>query len=91
MAFHFVDQRGASWMVLPGLPESHPDAAIDDSFPGLTFRASTGELRVLLRPMMPSGAAGLVIPALGTAPRLRAPSVADWQALLEQTTPWPGA
>jgi hypothetical protein len=55
--FHFVDSQGTAWMILAGLPADVP-ASGDGHGPmaGLTFRSSTGELRVLPRVAIPRSA-----------------------------------
>lgn len=93
--FHFIDRRGVDWMVIPGLPAGHPDAnegaeALAPIPIGFTFRASTGELRVLARAEIRRTAALMpnVAPWRG-GPRLHQVTTADWESLLDQARPWP--
>lgn len=46
-SFSFIDPAGVSWMILPCLPESHPDADAPGPLRGLTFYSAAGETRVL--------------------------------------------
>ena len=79
-------------MVLPGLPLDHPAAARDDIFSGFTFRAGNGELRVLARDTVRRRtSAEIVVPPLGTSPRVMPPASSDWESLLAQATTWPAA
>jgi hypothetical protein len=95
MAFHFVDSRGISWMVIPSLPANHPDASDGNdtvSVPptGFTFRASTGELRVLPRAEIRRvSALAINVAPLKVGPRLHQVTDADWEALLNQARRWP--
>lgn len=95
MNIHFTDLNGVGWMILPGLPEGHPANQHADTplpFTGMTFRASTGELRVLLwRDVARRRTADWTIAPLGTAPRVRGVGKPDWQALLAKATPWSAA
>ena len=91
VSFQFTDSSGTSWMVLPGLPLSYPNALDDESpVPGLTFRADSGELRVLPRAWIPRPAGEIVVPL---ARRSRVPGVGrtDWEELLRRATRWPPA
>jgi hypothetical protein len=91
--FHFIDHAGTSWMVLAGLPADFPDESEGDgSLSGLTFRAETGEVRVLARAAIPR-LASIAIPLelLGTQSRLRGPKPANWEALLRRAVAWPPA
>ena len=90
-SFHFVDSQGTAWMILAGLPADVPDAG-DDHGPlaGLTFHASTGELRVLPRAAIPRRAsASIPVASLGTRSRVRGLQSADWEALLRHAIVWP--
>ena len=90
-SFQFIDSQGTGWMILPGLPADHPDAGErGGSFAGLTFRASTGEVRVLPRAAIPHqvSADPLVAP-LGMRARVRRLEPADWEGLLRQAREWP--
>jgi hypothetical protein len=79
-------------MVVPGLPLDHPAAARDDIFSGFTFRASNGELRVVVRDAVrPRPSADTIITPLGTSPRVMPPASLDWESLLAQATTWPTA
>lgn len=87
--FHFVDSKGTAWMILGGLPADVPDGgARDDLLAGLTFRASTGELRVLPRAAIPRSASA-AIPVASFGARVRRPQSADWEALLRHAIVWP--
>lgn len=93
VSFHFVDSHGTGSMVLPGLPANYPDAGEEDELlAGLTFRASTGEVRVLPRAAVPRRAsADIVVAALGTRSRVRGLETADWEPLLRHALVWPSA
>src|SRR5690348_15026724 len=89
--FHFVDRQGTGWMILAGLPADFPDGG-EDRGPvgGMTFRASTGALRVLPLAAIPRRASvEISVAPLGTGSRLRAPQPADWEALLQYAVEWP--
>ena len=89
-SFHFVDAEGRAWMVLAGLPADVPDSG-DDHGPmsGLTFRSSTGELRVLPRAAIPrSASAAIIVAPFDTQSRIR-PQSTDWEALLRHAIVWP--
>ena len=88
MVYRFIDREGVDWVVAPGLPVGHPAADDSGLFCGITFRASTGELRVLPRDRMkrPS-AAEIEVPPLGSGSRVAMHSP-DWAALLAEATPW---
>ena len=90
-SFHFVDSQGTAWMVLAGLPADVPESGEGHGpLAGLTFRASTGELRVLPRAVMPrSSSAAIPVAALGAGSRVRALRSADWEALLRHAVVWP--
>ena len=90
-AFHFVDSKGTPWMVLAGLPTDVPDSG-DGHGPmaGLTFRSSTGELRVLPRATIPrSASAAITVAPFSIKSRVNASQSADWEALLRHATVWP--
>lgn len=89
--FHFVDHQGTGWMILPGLPADFPDGGeARGPFTGLTFRANTGELRVLPREAIPRRASSEIFVALrGTRSRVRNPEPADWEELLRHAVVWP--
>jgi hypothetical protein len=90
VAFHFVDRSGQSWMIVPGLPIDHPAADADEPLPGLTFRAASGELRVLARASMRRPASSeIIVPPFGAGPRALPPAAPDWESLLSQATAWP--
>jgi len=79
-------------MVLPGLPLSYPGAVDDEGpLPGLTFRADSGELRVLPRAAFPGTVGEIVVPPRGGRSRVRSVGSADWEALLRRATLWPPA
>jgi hypothetical protein len=90
-SFHFVDSQGTAWMILAGLPADVPEGSDGQgALPGLTFRASTGELRVLPRAAFPRTASTAMPVALfGTGSRVHALQSADWEALLRQAIVWP--
>ena len=92
-AFHFVDRDGTDWMVLAGLPAGFPMTGGEDAlFAGMTFRAGTGEVRVLPRRAFPRRASvDILVPPLGTTSRVRALEQADWEELLRQAVVWPPA
>jgi len=86
---HFIDRDGEHWMVLAGLPDAHPDAHFNDGigpFTGVTFRASTGELRVLTRAAMRDLSAGDAPPEMTTRGDKAS---AHWEQLLQRAAPWP--
>ena len=89
--FHFVDSHGMAWMILAGLPTDVPDSG-DGHGPmaGLTFRSTTGEVRVLPRVTIPrSASAAITVAPFSTQPRVNAPQSADWEALLRHAIVWP--
>jgi len=91
VGFHFIDSQGTAWMILAGLPADVPDSG-DGHGPmaGLTFRSSTGELRVLRRADVPrSAGADITVAPFGSQSRIHAPRSADWEALLRQAIVWP--
>ena len=88
MAYHFIDAAGIDWMVIPGLPADHLAANDSNPFCGITFRASTGEVRVLPRDRMKRPtSAEIEVASLGSGSRVAMHSQ-DWEALLAQATPW---
>lgn len=94
MSFQFVDANGTAWMILPGLPADYPDVgdggADTRGLAGLTFRANTGELRVLPRAAIPRRASvPFPLPALGTKSRVQRPELPDWEELLRHALVWP--
>jgi hypothetical protein len=93
MMMHFIDSHGTDWMVIRGLPAGHP-AADAGAGPGMslgfTFRAGTGELRVLpLAELRRTAAPPPNVAPWRVVPRPHHAKAADWQALLEQARPWP--
>ena len=91
MGFHFVDSQGTAWTILAGLPADVPDSS-DGRGPmaGLTFRSSSGELRVLPRGAIPrSASAEMTVGPFGAQSRIRTPWSADWEALLRRAIAWP--
>ena len=92
-SFHFIDRHGTGWMVLAGLPRDFPDGGEGHGpIAGLTFRASTGELRVLPRAAIPRRVS-TEIPAapLGARSRVRGVETPDWEELLQHAVVWPSA
>ena len=91
IGLHFVDSQGTAWMILAGLPADFPHAADGDAtFAGVTFRASTGELRVLPRAAIPRGASmEIFVAPLETRSRVRGAESADWEELLRHAVVWP--
>ena len=88
---HFVDRHGTGWMILAGLPTDFPDGG-EGRGPGagLTFRADTGELRVLPRAAIPRRASSEIpLAPLGTRSRVRAQDAAEWEELLRHAVAWP--
>lgn len=91
--FQFIDSHGTGWMIVAGLPADFPDVGEEhDAFAGLTFHASTGELRVLPRAAIPRRASVEIdVPPLGTRSRVRQPESAEWEELLQHAVLWPPA
>lgn len=93
MTFQFIDSRGMDWMVIPGLPADYPIADEDPHAAmliGFTFRAGTGELRVLPRAEIGrSTARSPNVAPWRIGPRFHQVTTADWEALLDQARPWP--
>ena len=95
MSFEFVDGNGTRWMVLPGLPATHPEeeeSALPPFF-GFTFRSQTGELRVLppsvLRQRARSKTPADVGQLLRRMSKLPALTSEHWAQLLQKAVPWP--
>jgi hypothetical protein len=90
-SFPYVDRQGTTWMILAGLPVDFPEGGENDGpFAGLTFRASTGEVRVLPRAASPRRArAGLRVPFSGTRTQTRGLESAYWEELLRHAIAWP--
>lgn len=78
-------------MVLAGLPANYPNSGEGAGlFAGLTFRASTGQLRVLPRSSIPRRVnLDITVPALGARSRVRKLEPLDWEELLQHALPWP--
>ena len=96
VSFQFVDSGGTTWMVLPGLPADYPDIGESGDegrlLVGLTFRAGTGELRVLPRAAIPRGVRFPIdVPPIGTRSRVRGLEPLDWEELLRHALAWPPA
>lgn len=96
VSFQFVDSGGTTWMVLPGLSADYSDAGESrDESPllmGLTFRADTGELRVLPRAAIPRHARfPATLPPIGTRSRVSSLDPLDWEELLRHALAWPPA
>lgn len=90
---HFVDRDGTDWMIIGGLPADFPSGGeVDGPVAGLTFRAGTGEVRVLPRVAIPRRSSiDIPVPPLGMRSRVRAPEHADWEELLRYAVAWPPA
>lgn len=88
--FYFVDQNGTDWMILGGLPADFPDGGEDGPTAGWTFRAGTGEVRVLPRAAIPRRPSA-EIPVTPLAPRVRVRELepAHWEELLRHAIVWP--
>lgn len=90
----FVDANGVEWRVFAGLPADYPDTGDRDGdrLAGLTFRSSTGEVRVLPRAATPRrGIVPGVLPTSGgRAPAARA-EAPGWEELLRAALVWPPA
>ena|SRR5437762_8786602 len=94
VSFQFVDANGTAWMILPGLPADYPavgaDVADPLGFAGLTFRANTGEVRVLPPAAISRrGSVEFSLPRLGRKSRVRRPEFPDWEELLRHALVWP--
>ena len=94
MGVRFVDANGIDWMIVPGLPADYPDVgeggADSSLFPGITFRASTGEIRVLPRAAIPRRVQiEFPLPRLGVRSRTHQPEVVRWEELLRHALVWP--
>lgn len=92
----FIAADGTVWHIFAGLPANYPDTG-DRAVPGgaqagLTFRAETGEIRVLPRAAIPR-TVQLPPNELESArqqPALR-PDTPDWEDLLQRALVWPRA
>ena len=92
----FVDAHGTVWRIYAGLPAGYPETgertAGGQAQAGLTFRATTGEVRVLPRAAIPHRAH---IPPLPTLSGVKQPAVRPdtptWDELLQASLPWPPA
>lgn len=89
----FVDANGIVWHIFAGLPADFPDTERTAKMPraGLTFRSSTGEVRVLPWPAIPRR---VQMPTPLPAPHgTRAPvpcvEVPVWEQLLRSALVWP--
>ena len=92
----FVDADGTVWHVLVGLPRDYPNmgegAADGEPQAGLTFRASTGEVRVLPRAAIPRRArVPTLLAPLGTKMPTARVETPGWKELLRQALAWPPA
>ena len=93
-SFRFVDANGIDWMIVPGLPADYPDVGERDGnsslYAGITFRASTGEIRVLPRAAIPRRVRmAFPLPEIGTRSRVHRPEPADFEELLRHALAWP--
>lgn len=92
----FIADDGVAWRIFTGLPDDYPetgDRTMDGrSQAGLTFRASTGEVRVLPRAAIPHRVYGAHSAApLGTKRPTVQPETPSWRELLTAALPWPHA
>lgn len=80
-------------MILAGLPADFPDGGEGHGpFAGLTFRANTGEVRVLPRAVIPRRASiEIPVTPLGTRSRVRELEPTEWEELLQHAVVWPSA
>ena len=91
----FVDAHGTTWRIYAGVPADYPDTGEQPgsgSQAWLTFRAGTGEVRVLPRAVIPrrvSTSSPTV--SLGTKQPAHTPATPDWEELLRLAVPWPAA
>lgn len=89
----FIDAHGTTWRIYDGLPPDYPETG--DVTPrgtpaGLTFRASSGEVRVLPRAAIPRRRSMPRMPApLGTKQPADQPATPSWEELLHLALPWP--
>src|SRR5437868_4516129 len=92
-SFHFIDREGTGWTILAGLPADFPDGGAEHGpFAGLTFRANTGEVRVLPRAAIPRRASTEIpVRPLGTRSRVRELEPTEWEELLRHAVVWPSA
>ena len=91
----FVAADGTVWHIFEGLPKDYPetgDRAAGGPQAGLTFRANTGEVRLLpraaiLRPVW--------LPAISAPPGTKMQTsrmeIPDWEDLLRHAVSWPPA
>jgi hypothetical protein len=91
--FRFIDSSGTDWMILAGLPADFPDGGEGHGpLAGVTFRAGTGQVRVLPLAAIPRRAsAEIAVAPLGSGSRVRGSESADWEALLRHAVVWPPA
>ena len=89
----FVDREGTPWMIVPGLPTDFPDGGDpDERFAGLTFRAATGQVRVLPRAAIPRRVSNAFpVAPLGSRSSVHTPEPPEWEALLREAVVWPSA
>ena len=89
---HFIDARGTTWRIYDGLPPDYPetgDVTPSGTQAGLTFRASSGEVRVLPRSAIPRRQS---MPRIGAAwheTACRSAAAPSWEELLRLALPWP--
>lgn len=92
-AFHFIDHTGTDWMIFAGLPADFPDGGAGHGpVAGLTFRAGTGGVRVLLRAAIPRRAsADIAVRPAGTGSRVAGLEPGECEELLRHAIAWPPA
>ena len=88
----FVDANGVVWHIFAGLPASFPDTTTANmARAGLTFRSSTGEVRVLPWPAIPRRLRLPTGPFTSHATMLPVSrvEVPVWEQLLASAIAWP--
>jgi hypothetical protein len=91
----FVDAQGTTWRIFAGLPADWPDTGEQPgsgAHAGLTFRAGTGEVRVLPQAVIPRrvSTSSLTV-SLGSKQPVHTPDTPDWEELLRLAVPWSAA
>lgn len=90
----FVAADGTVWHIFAGLPANYPDtgdpSAVGGRQAGLTFRADTGEVRVLPRAAIPRRVRIPPLPMpIGTKSPTPAVETPAWEELLQHALSWP--